>query len=261
MPDTTAILSESAVWAHMPAALDDGPAARAAIGLVALASDAVIEPELTAFLPRDGVSLYVERIPVLKMSGLAKLEAMEARVPEAAARILPDEALDVIGFGCTAGSMVIGPAGVAAAINGPRPGVPVTNPVSAAIKGLRALGMRRIALLTPYVDEVNERVGTFVAGQGFEIAVKGSFKQTRDYWICRVPPEAIFEAGRELGSADVDGLFISCTAMRCSSVIARIEDAIGKPVVTSNQALAWDFLRLAGCDDRIEGYGRLLTVA
>ncbi len=261
MPDTTVILTEAAAWTHMPATLDDGPAQRAALGLVALASDSVIEPELTAFLPHDGVSLYVSRIPVLKKAGLAKLRAMEAQIPDAAARILPDEELDAIGFGCTSGSMVIGPEGVAAAVNTSRPGVPVTNPVSAALKGLRTLGLKRIALITPYVDEVNEKVGAFVAGQGFEVVVKGSFKQPGDFLISRVPPEAIFEAGRELGGADVDGLFISCTALRCSSVIARLEEAIGKPVVTSNQALAWDFLRLAGCDDVVEGYGRLLTVA
>lgn len=260
MPDTTAIISEGDIWAHMPAVLDDGPAQRAALGLVALASDSVIEPELTTFLPHDGISLYVSRIPVLKKAGVKKLQAMEAQIPDAAARILPDEELDAIGFGCTSGSMIIGPEGVAAAVNGSRPGVPVTNPVSAALKGLRTLGLRRIALITPYVDEVNEKVGAFVTSQGFEVVTKGSFKQPGDYWISRVPPEAIFEAGRELGGADVDGVFISCTALRCSSIIARLEDAIGKPVVTSNQAMAWDFLRLAGCDDVVEGYGRLLTV-
>ena len=258
MSDTAAVATETSTWAHMPCVLDSGPAARAALGLIALASDSVIEPEVRTFLPRDGVSLYVTRIPVLKKAGVAKLQAMEAQIPDAAARILPDEELDAIGFGCTSGSMVIGPEGVAAAVHGSRPDVPVTNPVSAAIKGLKSLGLKRIALITPYVDEVNERVGAFVTGQGFEIVTKGSFKQPGDYWISRVPPEAIFEAGRELGGADVDGLFISCTALRCSSVIARIEDAIGKPVVTSNQALAWDFMRLAGCDDRIEGYGQLL---
>ena len=261
MPDTAAVATETSTWAHMPCVLDSGSAARAAIGLIVLASDSVIEPEVRTFLPRDGISLYVARIPVLEKAGVAKLQAMEVQIPDAAARILPDEELDVIGFGCTSGSMVIGPEGVAAAVHGSRPGVPVTNPVSAALKGLWALGLERIALITPYVDEVNERVGRFVTGQGFEVVTKGSFKQPRDPQIMRVPPEAIFEAGRELGSADVDGLFISCSGLRCSSVIARIEEAIGKPVVTSNQALAWDFLRLNGCDDVVEGFGRLLTVA
>ena len=260
MPDIAAVASETSSWAHMPCVLDSGPAAQAAIGLIVLASDTVIEPEVQTFLPRDGVALYGSRIPLAKIVRVAELKAMEQHIPEVAARILPDDDLDVMAFGCTSGSMVIGPDRVAAAVHVAKPGLPVTNPVSAALKGLETLGIRRIALLTPYVDEVNAAVEDYVAGQGFDIVVKGSFKQNGDPQITRVPPEAIFEAGCELGKADVDGLFISCTALRCSSVIARLEDAIGKPVVTSNQALAWDCLRLAGYKKPVEGYGRLLTV-
>ncbi len=261
MQDTAAVATATSTWARMPCVLDTGPAARAAIGLIVPANDTVIEPEVQTFLPRDGVALYASRIPMSKPFGVATLLAMERHIPEVAARILPDDALDVMGFGCTSGAMVIGPDRVAEAVHAAKPGLPVTDPVSASLKGLEALGIRRIALLTPYVDGVNAAVEAFVSGQGFEVAVKGSFKQAGDPQITRVPPEAIYEAGCELGGADVDGLFISCTALRCSSVIARLEDAIGKPVVTSNQALAWDCLRLAGCKDPVEGYGQLLTVA
>jgi len=260
MPDTAAVATATSTWAHMPCVLDTGPAARAAIGLIVPANDTVIEPEVQTFLPRDGVALYASRIPMSKPFGVAALKAMEQHIPAVAERILPDDELDVMGFGCTSGSMVIGPDRVAAGVHAAKPDLPVTNPVSASLKGLEALGIRRIALLTPYVDEVNAAVEEFVSGQGFDIAVKGSFKQAGDPQITRVPPEAIFEAGCELGKADVDGLFISCTALRCSSVIARIEEAIGKPVVTSNQALAWDCLRLAGYKDPVDGYGRLLTI-
>ncbi len=260
MPDTAAVATETSTWAHMPCVLDKGPAARAAIGLIVLASDTVIEPEVQTFLPRGGVALYGSRIPMAAAAGVETLKAMEQHIPEVAAGILPDDELDVMGFGCTSGSMVIGPDQVAKAVHAAKPGLPVTNPVSACLKGLETLGIRRIALLTPYVDEVNVAVEDYVSGQGLDIVVKGSFKQNGDPQITRVPPEAIYEAGCELGKADVDGLFISCTALRCSSVIARIEEAIGKPVVTSNQALAWDCLRLAGYDEPVEGYGRLLTV-
>ena len=99
-----------------------------------------------------------------------------------------------------------------------------------------------------------------MSGQGFDIVDKGSFKQRGDPNIVRVPPQAIFEAGLALASpASVDGLFISCTALRVSPVIARLEAALGKPVVSSNQALAWDCLRLAGCDATVPGFGRLLA--
>jgi maleate isomerase len=246
-------------WETMPCAPDDGPAGTAAIGLITLSNDAVIERELRTFLaPVEGAAVFASRIPLMLELTPQALRDMEAHIPRAVALIVPDDRLDVMAFGCTSGSMAIGPARVAAAVHRSRPGIPVTDPVSAALKGLKALGTRRIALLTPYPDAVNEVVADYVGTQGFEIAERASFKQPNDPGIARVPPEAIYRAGLELGRRKVDALFISCTALRCSSVIERIEHAIGKPVVTSNQALAWDCLRLAGCRTTVEGYGRLL---
>jgi maleate isomerase len=260
MFDTVTQIAEATNWATMPCTLDGGPAPRAAIGLIVLMNDTAIEPEMRAFLPSDGVSLYSSRIYMARNVSVQALKDMEQKIPEVMERILPDDHLDVVGFGCTSGSMAIGPDNVAEAVHKTRPGVAVTDPVSASMKGLRAVGAKRIALLTPYPDEVNKTVEDFVGGQGFDIAVKGSFKQPGDPEITRVPPDAIFEAGVKLASGDVDALFVSCTALRCSSAIQRIEDAIGKPVVTANQALAWDCLRLAGYSDPVKGYGRLFSL-
>jgi maleate isomerase len=66
------------------------------------------------------------------------------------------------------------------------------------------------------------------------------------------------EFARGLDRPEADTIFISCGALRTIEVIDALEAASGKPVVASNQAMAWDCLRLAGIDDRIEGYGRLL---
>jgi maleate isomerase len=245
----------------MSCELDRGPAARAAIGLVTLATDMTIEPELQTFLPRDGVAVYSSRIPMANVATRQTLLDMKAHITGAVSLILPYSKLDVVAFGCTSGSMAIGPAEVAAKIHETRPGVACSNPVSAALKGLRTLGRSRIALLTPYVDEVNAVVEAYVENEGFDIVAKGSFKQPGDPQIVCIPPQAIFDAGVALGSnREAEALFISCTGLRVSSIIAPLEDAIGKPVVTSNQALAWDCLRLAGCDDRVRGFGKLMTM-
>ena len=258
MPDTSVLASK---WQHMPCMLDGGPAANVAVGLVTLGNDTVIEPELYTFLPRDGVAVYSSRIPMSAQVSEQALMDMKKNLSRVAAEILPDDKVNVMAFGCTSGSMVIGPENVVSEVQRSKPGVPVTNPVSASLKGLKTLGIKKIALLTPYPDSVNEVVEKYVGGQGFDIVVRGSFKQTGDPQITRVPPEAIYKAGVELGkNPAVQGLFISCTALRCSSVIQRIEDAIGKPVVTSNQALAWDCLRLGGYKKAVAGFGKLMTV-
>lgn len=247
------------MWKHMSCELDEGPAPKAAIGLITLANDMTIEPELRAFLPSEGVALYSNRIPLPNIVTVDTLISMRDHIPAVTELIVPYSNIDVVAFGCTSGSMAIGPETVAAKVHESKPDVAVTNPVSAALKGLDALGCKRVALLTPYVDEVNAVVEAYVSSQGFDIVVKGSFKQPGDPQIVRVPPEAILQAGLELGShQEADALFISCTALRVSSVIENLEQRLGKPVVTSNQALAWDCLRLAGCDTKVPGYGRLL---
>ena len=116
-------------------------------------------------------------------------------------------------------------------------------------------------MLTPYIAEVNVVVENYITKQGFELVAKGSFDQPSDSQICRVPPQAVYDAALALGQmAGVEGLFISCTGLRTSTILEPLEQALGIPVVASNQALAWDALRLAGCTERVEGFGRLLTL-
>ncbi len=246
-------------WTTLDCAFDSGPAPRAAVGLIALASDLTSEPELRNFLSCEGVALYANRIPMPKVATLETLGDLEHNITSTVAGLVPDNRLDVIAFGCTSGTMAIGSGRVAELIRAIKPGIACSDPISAGLKGLRELGCRRIAVLTPYVDEVNAVVEAYISERGFEIAAKGSFKQPGDPEMCRITPQTIYQAGLELGSAEVDGLFISCTALRVSPILNALEQALGKPVVSSNQALAWDCLRLAGCNEPVAGYGRLLT--
>jgi len=240
-------------WTHFPCILDNGPASKAAIGLIALASDIVIEPELRAFLPQADIGLYANRIPMPKVVTVDTLHQMGESITDVITGLVPDDHLDVIIYGCTSGSMTIGPEKVAAKIRAARPDVAVTDSITAGLKKLRAQGCQRLALLTPYIDEVNQVVEGYIRDQGFDLVVMGSFNQAGDPEISRIPPQAIYDAGLSLGrAAGVDGLFLSCTALRTSSIIQPLSDALGKPVVSSNQALAWDALRLSGYDQMAE---------
>ena len=111
---------------------------------------------------------------------------MESRLADCSRTLRPGERIDVVAYGCTSASMVIGPAGVAARVHEGRPDVPVTNPVSAAVAGLGAMGAKRIALLTPYIDEVNQGMRNFFVGQGLEVPVMGSFNHPDDNEVARI---------------------------------------------------------------------------
>lgn len=247
-------------WRALPCALDEGPAARAAIGLIVLGNDPTIEPELNRILRLDGVAVYAHRIALGPDFSVESIRRLESALAGAAAAIMPDDRLHVVAFGCTSCTMAIGADVVSERIRSTRPGVVVTDPVTATLSAFKALGLRRIALLTPYPDDVNRVAAAYLEAQGLEIAAKAGFRRGGDYDISRVSPGTIHDAALELGHADVDGVFISGTGLRASATIARLETAIGKPVVASNQALAWHCLRLAGVRDTVDGYGRLLAI-
>lgn len=80
----------------------------------------------------------------------------------------------------------------------------------------------------------------------------------RDSDMVRVEPEFIREFAVSVDRPDADAIFISCGALRTLDVVQNIETVVAKPVIASNQAMIWDTLRLAGVEDRIGGYGRLL---
>ena len=237
---------------------DGGPIANGAIGLIALATDQVCEHDVARILALAGLPLYVSRVAFPAEVALDTLAGMRAGLRDAAALLLPGERLDVIAYGCTSGSIVIGEDTVFARLREARPGVQCTTPPTAAMAAFAAIGMRRIAVLTPYVDTINARVRSYLEGRGLDIVSFGSFYRRTDPEIASIVPESIAEAAVALDRPDIDGLFISCTALRTLPVIEALEEKLGKPVVTSNQAMAWHALRLAGARRRLEGLGRLL---
>ncbi|MEB4592699.1 Asp/Glu racemase [Candidatus Thiothrix sp. Deng01] len=249
-------------WKTVGCDVDGGPAHRAAIGLIALASDTVSEPEARAFLPTDGVGLYVSRVPMSDVATVESLGQMQDNLQNAAALLVPDDHLDVVAYGCTAGATLIGSDAIARMVNATRrTPVAYTDPILAGVAALQALDCRRIALLTPYADTVGDVVANHFTANGFDIVAKASFKKLGDPDIARISPLSIYREAVALGSDErVDGVFISCTALRVSGVIEAIERDLGKPVASSNQALAWQCLRLAGYHDALNGRGRLFRL-
>lgn len=93
---------------------------------------------------------------------------------------------------------------------------------------------------------------------GFVICALRGLNLEKDSDMIRVRPEAIKAFARSVDSPEADALFISCGALRSIDIVDTLEAELGKPVICSNQAMMWDMLRLAGIDDKIDGYGRLM---
>ena len=246
---------------HIPFTTDGGIAKRAAIGVIVLASDHTIEHEFRQLLALPGVAFYEARIrndPKITPETLAD---MESRIGPTADLILPGAKLDVVAYGCTSASMVLGEQTVFDRIHEARPGVACTTPITAAFAAFDAFAARNIAVLTPYRDDVNQRVRSYIEGAGYNVPVFGSFNEEDDNVAARIDQESIRRAAVELGAMDgVDAVFVSCTSIRLGGVAREVEEEIGKPVTSSNHAMAWHCLRLAGIEDPQPQFGRLYTL-
>ena len=246
---------------RLPFRTDAGVAHRARIGLVALATDQTIEYEFRAMLAGPGIGLYESRIHNDRSITPATLRAMEQGIATGAALILPGEPLDVLAFGCTSATIVLGEDTIFARLRASRPNVACTTPPTAALAALAALGARRIAVLTPYRDDVNREVAAFLAKRGLEIAVFGSFSEDDDGVVARIDAASIRAAVLDLGAVPgVEAVFVSCTSLRLAEQAAALEAALGKPVTSSNHAMGWHALRLAGIADARPEFGRLFTL-
>ena len=243
---------------NMAYKMDSGLGERARIGLIVLSSDQTIEHELRQILDLPGVSFYTNRIYCAPTITPKTLKEMENKIPEATRLIMPGLPLNVVAYGCTSGSMLIGIENVHARIHEARPEVACTAPMQAVAAAFQALASRSIALITPYMDEINHRMRGFIQDNGFKVPVMGSWNEPDDDNVGRITPDSIKEVVLELGRPDfVDTVFISCTNVRALGIIKEAEEELGKSVVSSNLALGWHCLRLAGVNDRLPRFGSL----
>ncbi len=237
---------------------DAGFAERAALGLLVLQTDETIEPELHDLLNLPGVALYHSRLANAAQVSKSGLAAMADELPDSARLLPPGIDFDVIGYGCTSGATVIGETKVTDIVCQVRGEVKVSNPITATKAALRALGARRIGFVTPYVADVSAAMRENLQAAGFEIVAFGSFEEEEDAVVARISPSSILDAIMTIGENDTaDAVFVSCTNLRVARVIPEAEERLGKPVISSNQALAWHMLRLAGIEDQLSGRGQL----
>ncbi len=234
---------------------------RAAIGLLALSTDATIEAEWRRLLDLDGVEFYLTRVPFECRVRPDTLASMERHLSAVAGDLLNGHKLDVLAYACTSASLVIGEDKVAAALRGRRPDTPVTTPLTAVKAALSAFGTDSLALLTPYVDEINRPLRDHFRDNGLTVSVLGSFMNDSDPEVVRITPDAIARAAQQLVSEQqVGALVIACTALRAAALVPELEATLGLPVTTSNHAMAWHAMRLAKVKDRLPERGSLFTL-
>ena len=240
--------------------IDSGLGQIAKIGLIVLQTDQTIEDEFRQLLAIDGVALYHSRIANAMQVTSQTLAQMQADLPIAASLLPKSFVFDAIGYGCTSGATIIGEEKVAQAILAEHPSAKISNPLTACKAACAALKLNRIALLTPYTPPVTQALSDALNVSGIEVSRTGYFDIEDDFEVGRVDSSSIYNAIITLGEhKECEGVFVSCTSLRVANIILKAEKHLGKPVISSNQALAWHLLRLSGVGNKLTQFGCLFS--
>lgn len=139
-------------------------------------------------------------------------------------------------------------------------GIKATTSLTAVVEALRALGIKRPAIATSYLTDINARLVDVLGQSGFEVAAIRGMGLKRSIDMGKVMPDETYRFAREVAhsATAADGIFISCGNLRSFEAIERLEAETGLSVVTSNQAGLWQTLRMVGIGDRLANLGRLL---
>jgi maleate isomerase len=178
------------------------------------------------------------------------------------AELLAAAPLSAIGFGFTSSAYVIGADGEAAMVTRLEErtgGIPVAATCAAAVLGLRRLDVCRLMLVDPpwFDEELNSLGVAYFEDQGFDVVLGASAGLPSDQR--QIEPVELYEWVRDHAPEEAEGVFIGGNGFRAVGVIEALEAELNLPVLTANQALFWNVLRLAGSDQAVPGYGRLFA--
>lgn len=233
---------------------------RARIGILIPASDTTCENELRKMAP-EGVSIHASR---MAFPGTNTPEALSRLINEAGevAKLLIPASVDAIAFCCTSGSFIKGPGydqEIIRRIKKVFPGI-VTTTTTSVIEAFKALDIKRVAVASPYINEINQALKRFLESIGIEVVNIKGLGIVKDVEVGRLTPEVAYRLARKVDRPEAQAVFISCTNFRSLEVIDILEKDLKKAVVTSNQATMWNLLRLLGIHESIKRYGKLFTL-
>jgi len=227
-------------------------------GLIVPSSNVVMEAEFWK-MAWGWATVHTARMR-LKDITVQDLEKMEKHGLEAAIH-LADANVDIIGYGCTSGSLFKGkdhPGEMVGSIE-EETGVPAVATSSAVIEALDALGIKKICVATPYIDEINGLERRFLEQNGKEVLRIKGLGIVRNREVGGKEPGAAYELAKEVFVPEAQGIFISCTNFRTLEVIDCLEKELKVPVLSSNTATFWAMMKKAGIKKRLEGSGKIFS--
>ncbi|MBN1369417.1 MAG: hypothetical protein JW954_04190 [Dehalococcoidaceae bacterium] len=232
---------------------------RARLGIVTPSSNIVTEPEYEIMTPL-GVSCHYQKFEFTG-GGVQALRNLEKLVPDAAG-LISHARPSAVAMCCTGGSFAGGfgyDKKLISKMQERNGNIPTTTSSTAMIESFRALGVSRVSLAVPYLEEVAMSEKKFVEGHGIEVVDIKWLGLEDSIEIAGVPPETVYRLACQVNRPETEAVFLSCIAMHTIEIIESLELDLQKPVVSSNQATMWHLLRLSDVNEPLEGFGELLS--
>lgn len=238
--------------------LDGGRHHRAKLGFILMSTDLAAEADFNDMAP-EGVGVHITRLKTDDYTTNETLSRHIEHMADAASRIQPDTKPNVVSYSCTSGSIVIGEERIYAEI---RKGAPWAQPmclVTGVVDALRELGVKKLVVGTPYLDEINTAEAEFLIDKGFDVLDIQGLNLTTGIEFGSVTPDYWRQFAHDINRPEADAIFLSCGGIRSLEVVEQIEAETGKPVITSNRAQFWSCLRRAGISDQLTGFGQIFS--
>jgi maleate isomerase len=230
---------------------------RARIGLVVVSGATVSEGRYKSTAPQD-VGVFTSRL-LHRGGGMAGLLEMEKH-SDRAIEELATANVDAVAYCCTVSGALRGMEGDQAFCQEMEAkwGVPIASTMLAAVEAMQHLGVTKVVVTSPYEDSHHDSERAYLEEAGIHpIKMEGMNLHSADEYAA-VTPQEIYDFSLAAWDDQADALFISCMNFDAMTAAQALEDKLQKPVITSHSATLWRTLALAGVDDPIPGYGRLL---
>lgn len=221
---------------------------RARFGVLVPFTNTNLEPDMT-MLRSPGVSIHFQRIGGYdrdevpddsQMAGLGEFDLTEPL------DMLLGAKPDVILYGCTSATLTHGSAfdrDLASKIQ-TQSGAETVTAAGSLVNAMRTIGADRIAFASPYVGAINDMAVDYFAGEGVETVSRADIGvELGNYGQGELTPDQVFELATRADSADAQAMVLSCTDMRSVETVERLEAALGKPVLCSNQAMVFQAMQ------------------
>jgi len=140
-------------------------------------------------------------------------------------------------------------------------GLPALTDITGVMQAFRKLSVKRLVMATPFEDEMNQRIRDFLKPEGFEIIHMKGLQIRRNVDIRKLPVPVEYSFVREVfreSPVEPDGIYIPCGGWGSIHNIQRLENDLGKPVITWLQAMIWSTMQMMGVREPVRGFGRLM---